>query len=133
MALDSRNSMVMVQRRYASIALAAAVFLGGALIFLGFAPLGKGLILGSLFSVLNFILMALILPYRVGHGKGKSFLLSLVSIYGRYAVMAIPLILALKHPQIAVSAVALGLFMIPLAIVGEQLWVRWRHCEEVGA
>ena len=133
MASDFRNSTVMVQRRYASLALAAAVFLGGTLILLGFAPLGKGLIIGSLFSVLNFILMALILPYRVGHGKGKSFLVSLVSIYGRYAIMAVPLIFALKHPQIAVCAVAIGLFMIPLAIMGEHLWVRWRHYEEVGA
>jgi hypothetical protein len=129
---DSRNSMAMVQKRYASMALSAAVVLGGALIFLGFAPLGKGLILGAFFSILNFILMALTLPYRVGHAKGKSSLVAMLSIMGRFAVMAVPLIFAVKHPQIAVSAVAVGLFMIPLAIVGEHVWVRWRHYEEVG-
>ena len=130
---DSRYSTLMVQKRYASMVLVVAVVLGGALIFLGFAPLGKGFILGALFSILNFILMALTLPYRVGHTKGKSSLLALISIVGRFAIMAFPLIFAVKHPQIAVSAVAVGLFMIPLAILGEHLWIRLRHYEEVGA
>jgi hypothetical protein len=129
---DSRNSMLMVQKRYASMALTGAVLFGGTLIFLGFAPLGKGLILGALFSILNFFLMALILPYRIGYAKGKSSLVALTSILGRFAIMAVPLIFAVKHPQIAVSTVAIGLFMIPFAIVGEQLWVRWRQYEEVG-
>ncbi len=129
---DSRNSTLMVQKRYASMVLTAAVIIGGTLIFLGFAPLGKGLIIGALFSILNFILMALTLPYRVGHSKGKSSLVALISIVGRFAIMAVPLIFAANHSQIAISTVAVGLFMIPLAILGEHLWMRWRHYEEVG-
>lgn len=119
-------------KRYAKVALIAAIVTGGALIVLGYAPLGKGLVLGALFSIINFWLMALALPYRMGHGRGKSILVSLTSIYCRFALMAVPLIFAIKHPQVAVSTVAMGLFMIPLTILGEHLWVRWRHSEKVG-
>jgi uncharacterized membrane protein YadS len=114
------------------MALIAALVLGGGLIITGYTSLGKGLILGSLFSVLNFLLMALVIPYHVGHGRGKSFLIPLTSICGRFALMAIPLIYSVKHSQIAVSTVAIGLFIIPISILGEQLWERWRHSEEVG-
>lgn len=99
---------------------------------MGFAPLGKGLLAGTLFSALNFWLMAKALPSRLGHGRGKTFFLSITSIYGRYALMALPLILAVKLPYLAVSTVAIGLFAVPLVIVGERIWRQWRRSHEVG-
>lgn len=132
MGSESQDAVNMVQKRYTSLVLVAAVVLGAGMIILGYASLGKGLVLGALFSVLNFILMALALPYRLGHRRGNSFLLPLTSVCGRLALMAIPLIYAVKHPQISVSTVAIGLFMIPLVILGEHLWGRWRHSKEMG-
>lgn len=114
------------------MSLFGAVGIGGTLIILGFEPLGKGLILGALFSIVNFALMAIALPYRLGLSRRRSFWVSLTSIYCRFAIMAIPLIIGVKLPQVAVSTVAAGLFMVPLCIFGERMWMRWRHPEEVG-
>lgn len=99
---------------------------------LGYPGLGKGLILGALFSVLNFILMAIALPLRLGKGRGKSLLISLSSIYLRYAILAVPLIWALKHETIAISTAAAGLFMVQVAIVGDHLMTRLRNPLETG-
>lgn len=99
---------------------------------MGFAPLGKGLAAGALFSALNFWLMAKALPSRLGHGRAKTFMLSITSIYARYALMALPLILAVKLPHLAVSTVAIGLFTVPLIVIGERIWQQWRRSHEVG-
>jgi hypothetical protein len=114
-------------QRYCTMALTIAVCAGGLLMIIGLRPIGKGLILGSLFSVLNFILMSTALPLRVGLKRRKSFLFSLGSVYVRYALLAVPLILAIKQDLIAVSTVAAGLFMVQIAILGDQLWDRLRN------
>jgi hypothetical protein len=119
--------------RYCSIALIAAATAGSAMMILGLRPMGKGLILGAVFSAINFILMATALPIRIGLGRKKAFLFSLGSIQIRYALMAVPLVIALKLKQdlFAVSTVAVGLFMVQLAILGDQLWMRLRNPERV--
>lgn len=129
---ELQTSIHGVQKRYVSLTLIAAIIGGGGLIALGFAPLGKGLLAGSLFSALNFWLMAKTLPSRLGHGRAKTFLVSITSIYGRYALMALPLILAVKLPQLAVSTVAIGLFAVQLVILGERIFQQWRRSHEVG-
>jgi hypothetical protein len=115
-----------VQKRYVRLALVLAVLLGGLLIMIGQRPLGKGLILGSLFGIVNFILMALALPMRLRFVRGKALLFSLTSIYVRFALMALPLIWALKHDAVALTTTAAGLFMIQLAILGDHLWTKLR-------
>lgn len=124
---DPRQPVRKTLQRYCSLALIMAVTVGGAMMLIGFRPIGKGLILGALFSVLNFILMATALPMRIGLGRGKAFFFSLGSIYLRYALLAIPLALSFKLDPIAVSTVAVGLFMVQIAILGDHLWARLRN------
>lgn len=131
-ASELQASLYKVQKRYVSMALIAAFICSGGLVAMGFSPLGKGLAAGTLFSVLNFWLMAKALPARIGHGRVKTFIISISSIYGRYALLAIPLILAIKLPQISVSTVALGLFAVPLTILAENMWRQWRQSQEGG-
>jgi len=129
---ELQASIYHVQKRYVSMALIAAIIGGGGLIALGFASLGKGLVAGTLFSALNFWLMAKALPSRLGHGRAKTFFLSITSIYARYALMALPLILAVKLPHLALSTVVIGLFAVQLIILGERIWQQWRRSHEVG-
>lgn len=128
---DIRQPLRNTLQRYCFLALLIAICVGGLMMLIGFRPIGKGLILGTLFSVLNFILMATALPLRVGLGRGKSFLFSLGSVYLRYALLAIPLVLAFNQDVIAVSTVAVGLFMVQITIMGDQLWHRLRNFVEV--
>ena len=118
-------------QRYCSLSLGFATVAGAIMIFAGFRPLGKGLILGAVFSVVNFLLMASALPMSIKPGRRKPFLFSLGSIYLRYALMAVPLVMAFKQESFAVSTVAVGLFMVQLTILGDQLWGRLRNSAKV--
>ena len=122
-----RASLWGVQRRYVSLALTLSVLVGGLLIVSGLRPLGKGLILGTVFSIVNFILMAVALPVRLRYVRGKAFLISITSIYARYALLALPLIWALKQETFALSTTTVGLFMVQIAILGDHLWVKLRN------
>lgn len=124
--LEGAAPMWDIQKRYIRLSLISAVLLGGLLMVIGQRPLGKGLILGTLFGIVNFILMALALPMRLRYVRGKALLFSLTSIYVRFALMALPLIWALKHDSVALTTTAAGLFMIQIAIFGDHLWTKLR-------
>lgn len=113
------------QKKYCSRALIAAIFIALALILLNYRPLGKGLLLGAVFSSINFAIMGATLPYRLIQGKSKSFLASLASILLRYLLMAIPVFLAITSDTYNLVAVIFGLFMVQLMILADPLWDRF--------
>ena len=57
-------------KRYGTSALALSVAAGVLLVLAGFVPQGKGLVLGAVFSTINFALMAVALPMRLGRARG---------------------------------------------------------------
>jgi len=99
----------------------AAIFIGILFILMGHKAQAKGLILGSIFSVLNFVLMGEILPKLVGHSRKKSSFISLGSIVCRHGLLAVPLILALKMEWLDFAATVVGLFMVQIMIMGDHL------------
>ena len=90
-------------QRYCSIVMITAVVAGGIMILLDLRPMGKGFILGAIFSVINFTLMATALPMNIGSGRKKAFLFSLGSIHLRFALMAVPLVISFKYDQFVAS------------------------------
>ena len=98
-----------------------AVIAGFFLIFIGHQPIGKGLVLGAIFSVVNFVLMGETLPMRLGKSKRKTVTLALGTMMFRYVLLAIPLVVAIKFDQFNVFATILGIFMIQLVILGDHL------------
>ena len=97
----------------------AAILIGLVMILAGQKPVGKGLILGTLFSVVNFVLMGETLPVQMGRTRQKAFFFSLGSIVLRYLLMAIPLFLAIKTDQFNLVASICGLFMVQLMILAD--------------
>ena len=83
--------------------------------------MGKGLILGTVFSVINFILIGQTLPLRLGKSKRKTFLLSLGSIIFRYVLLAIPIVVAVKFEQFNLVAAIVGIFMIQVVILADHI------------
>jgi hypothetical protein len=124
---DDASQLRRIQKRTITLVLTISVALGGVLLLLGFYALGKGFILGSLFSALNFFLMAVFLPVRFGLGRSKSTLISLASLCFRFSLLAIPLILAAKNTQFAIASTIAGLFMVQIVIFIDQLWPRQRN------
>lgn len=101
-----------------------AVAIIGGLIFIlaDQKPIGKGLILGTIFSVINFVAMGEMLPLRLGKSKKKTFLMSLGSILSRYVLLAIPLFLAIRLSQIHLIPTLIGIFLVQLMILADHLW-----------
>jgi len=114
------GSVKETQKKYCSLAMSAAILIGLVLILAGQKTVGKGLILGTLFSVVNFILMGETLPVKMGKSRPKTFFFSLGSILVRYLLMAIPLFLAIKLDQFNLAASICGLFMVQLMILADQ-------------
>jgi asparagine N-glycosylation enzyme membrane subunit Stt3 len=110
------------QKKYCSAAIAVAIFAGLLFILAGQKPIGKALILGTVFSIVNFILIGETLPLRIGKTKGKTFFISLGSIYFRYIILAIPLIMAIKLEQFNLFAVIFGIFLIQIVIMADHFY-----------
>ncbi|MGD9412805.1 MAG: ATP synthase subunit I, partial [Desulfobacterales bacterium] len=88
-----------VQKKYTSLALTLSIAAGLFFILMGHKPVGKGLMLGTIFSVLNFMVMGKSIALNFGRSKAKTFSLSMGSIIFRYLLLAIPLIVAVKYEQ----------------------------------
>ncbi len=95
-----------------------AIVAGMAFLVFGAKPISKGLVLGTIFSILNFILIAQGLPFRLNKDRSKTVLVCLGSIWLRYALLAVPLILAAKFEMFNFFAAAVGIFMVQVVILG---------------
>ena len=110
-----------VQKKYCSRAMILAILGGLIMILAGHASLGKGLVLGTLFSVVNFVLIAEFLPLKLGRSRRSASLISLGSLLTRFTLMAVPLILAIKFTQFNLITVVMGLFLIQVVILADHL------------
>jgi uncharacterized membrane protein YfhO len=101
--------------------MATAVILALVIIVTGQTALAKGLVLGTLFSVINFVLMGEMLPLRLGRSSKKTFVFSISSIFLRYLLLAIPLIVAARYEQFHLATTIPGIFMVQFVILAEHL------------
>lgn len=115
------EALKQTQKKYATRTLTLAIVIALFLILIGQKPVAKGLILGTVFSVLNFILMGKTIILKFGKSKRKTFSIAMGSIIFRYLLLAIPLVTALKFEQFNLMAAILGIFMIQLVILTEHL------------
>ena len=113
------ESIRATQKKYGTRAMATAIVLSLLIIGAGQSALGKGLVLGTLFSVINFVLMGETLPHKLGRTGRKTFIFSIGSIFLRYILLAIPLIAAAKYEQFHLASTITGIFMVQLVILAE--------------
>ena len=106
-----------LQKKYCSRTMVVAIIVGSLLIVDGLRPIGKGLLLGALFSILNFILMGQAIPHHLGKAKKATFIVSLSSLSLRYAILAVPIIVAIKFDQFNLFSVVAGIFLVQLMIL----------------
>ncbi|CAB1055597.1 hypothetical protein D1BOALGB6SA_330 [Olavius sp. associated proteobacterium Delta 1] len=116
------ESVKQTQKKYGSRAIWIAIAIGLCFILAGQKDVAKGLILGTVFSVINFILIGQTLPLRLGKSKRKTFLLSLGSIIFRYVLLAVPIVVAVKFDQFDMVAAIVGIFMIQLVILADHIF-----------
>ena len=102
-----------LQRTLIKITLFSALVLACICLAFGQKAVAKGIALGSVFSVSDFKLMALLLPRRLFHQSRSSVYFGLVC---RFVLLSIPLILAIKLASINFAATVGGL-LLPKAAV----------------
>ena len=110
-----------IQQKYCSIAIIIAIIVAVCFILAGYKPLGKGLIIGTLASIINFILIGESIPLKLGYTKKKTFVISLGSIYFRYIILGIPIFFAIKIDGLSLIATVAGIFSIQILILSEHL------------
>ena len=115
------GSVKQTQKKYGSRAIWIAIIIGFCFFLAGHKQLGKGLVLGTIFSVINFVLIGQALPLRIGKSKRKAFFLSLGSIFCRYILLAVPIVVAVKFEGFDLVAAVLGLFMIQFVILADHI------------
>jgi len=115
------ESIRQIQKKYCSKAMTTAIVAGFVLILAGQNAIAKGLVLGTIFSIVNFILMGETLPLKLGKSNRMAFFWSLLSLLLRYSFVAIPLIVAIKFRQFNLFAVVGGIFLVQAMILAESL------------
>ena len=108
-----------VEKKYGSRALLLAIGAGLLFLAIGQKAICRGLVLGGLFSTINFVLMGQMLQYRLSDNRRKSALKSLLGLALRYGVLAIPLILSVRSDRFDLAATVVGIFMVQLVILIE--------------
>ena len=102
------------------LTLVASIFF----ILLNERPIVKGLALGSLFSIINFLLLGESIPLALGKTRMKAGMIGLASILVRFSVLAFPLWVGLKSPSFNFAAVVAGIFSIQVVTLVEYLIIR---------
>ncbi|MBT3312683.1 MAG: hypothetical protein HN737_03390 [Desulfobacterales bacterium] len=116
------ESIKETQKKYCSRALFTAIVLFFVFYLCKLIPVGKGLLLGTIFSVINFVLIGFGLPMKMGKTRKNVFFLSLGSIFIRFLLLAIPIVAAIKLKQFNLVAVVAGLFSVQLVLLSDHLF-----------
>ena len=74
----------------------------------------KGLIIGAVFSVINFVLLGQTIPLTLFKSRAKAGMIGFSSILGRYVLLAVPLVIGIKLPSFSFVAVVIGVFSIQI-------------------
>lgn len=110
-----------LQKSYGTKAMALAIGIGLVFLIFGQKAVCRGLVLGALFSTINFVLMAQTLHLKLNHDRSKASLSALGNILFRYTFMAVPPFLAIKFPRFDLVATVAGLFMVQTVILADHL------------
>jgi len=110
-----------LQKRICSFALTIALVVAALFLILGERAVAKGLVLGTCFSILNFVLLGKSVPMTLGQSRAKANIIGFGSMLARYAVLAIPMVIAVKMDSFSLVAVIIGIFSVQLMILLDHL------------
>ena len=110
-----------ITRRYCTMAMGLSLSVGTLLLVTGHHGLGKGLILGTTFGAIDFVWMAQTLPARLKSATRQAALGSLAARVGRFALKAVPLIMAVRSDQFDFPMTVVGIFSVHLCLMADQV------------
>ena len=121
---NSQKEVNQVQRRICSWASIIAIVVAVFFVVFQEKAIARGILMGTLFSVINFMLLGRSIPLALGQKRTKAGVIGLVSILGRYTLLAIPMVIAIKSTSIDFVAVAVGIFAIQIVTFFDYLVIK---------
>lgn len=110
-----------LRKKYCPTALFVAIVAGLILILLGHRDLARGLVLGTLFSILNFVMMSLSIELRMQKTRRSSTVMALLLVIMRFGLLTIPLIIAISYDKYHIIGTIVGIFMVQAVMLTEAL------------
>ena len=117
--METGMTVLDIQKKYGSRAMVLSIGAGLLFLAVGQKEICRGLVLGGVFSAVNFVLMGQLLRYRLIDNRKAAIRRSLFSLLLRYLLLAIPLVLALQSERFNLPATVVGIFMVQLVILIE--------------
>ncbi|MBW1772403.1 MAG: ATP synthase subunit I [Deltaproteobacteria bacterium] len=121
---DPHTELSQIQRKISLWAFSSALILALVFMLLQEKAIAKGLLLGTCFSIINFILLGKSLPMTLLRSRPGASLVGLASIFLRYAILAIPLIIGVKSPSFNLIAVIIGVFAIQIVTLFDYILIK---------
>lgn len=121
---EQRNELKQAQKRICSWALSSALVFALLFLFLHEKAVAKGLVLGTLFSIVNFLLLGKSIPLLLGRSRRSASAIGLGSTLARYALLAIPMVVALKTVSFDFVAVVIGIFAVQIVTLIDFVFIR---------
>jgi hypothetical protein len=113
-----------VQKNICSWSMTSALIVAVFFMLVHEKAIAKGLLLGTCFSIINFILMGRSIPMTLGQSRAMAGLIGLISILSRYVVLAIPMIMAIKMASFNFVAVVVGIFAVQIITLVDHILIR---------
>ena len=121
---DPREEVKRAQKKFCSWALTSAIMVAFVFLILDKKPIAKGLIMGTLFSIVNFVLLGRSIPLVLGQSVGRARIVGLASILARYAVLAIPLVVGIRSDAFNFVAVVVGIFAVQIVTLVDYIIIQ---------
>lgn len=120
----THSELAQLQRRISFLAFSFSLAFALIFMFVGRMDVAKGLLLGTCFSIMNFFLMGKSLPMILMKSRAGASLVGLGSIFSRYLILAVPLIVAIKSPSFSFVAVVVGIFSVQIVTLFDYVLIK---------
>lgn len=118
------NGLSQIQRRICYFAITSALVVAVFFLLFHEKAIAKGLLLGTCFSIINFLLLGKSIPMTLGQSRSKARFIGLTSILFRFVILAIPMIVAIKSTSFNFVAVVVGIFSVQVVTLVDYIVIR---------
>jgi len=118
------NGLSEIQWRICCFAITSALVVAVFFLLFHEKAIAKGLLLGTCFSIINFILLGKSIPMTLGQSRSKAGFIGLTSILFRFVILAIPMIVAIKSTSFHFVAVVVGIFSVQVVTLVDYIIIR---------
>lgn len=121
---SAQREVARVQKRICSLAIFISIIVASGLIIMNQNGIAKGFLLGTLFSIANFVLLGMSVPLTIGKTRARASFIAFFSLLIRFALLAIPMVVGMKSAAFSFGAIVVGVFSIQIITLIEYLIVR---------